>query len=103
MMPPNPIRNLDNSLTAAQKRGSDFYFGDRPSDGFKILVNGESITPNNNCNGCIPVRVCRQVGRSARKFYFAADWFALKLLPPTGFALATKSSLRMTLARIIAH
>lgn len=52
MMPPNPIRNLDNSLTAAQKRGSDFYFGDRPSDGFKIIVNGESITPNNNCNGC---------------------------------------------------
>jgi DNA-binding beta-propeller fold protein YncE len=51
-MPPNPIRNLDNSLTAAQKRGSDFYFGDRPSDGFKIIINGESITPNHNCNGC---------------------------------------------------
>lgn len=52
MMPPNPIRNLDNSLTAAQRRGSDFYFGDRPSDGFKIVINGESITPNQNCNGC---------------------------------------------------
>lgn len=52
MMPPNPIRNLDNSLTTAQKRGSDFYFGDRPSDGFKIIINGESITPNQNCNGC---------------------------------------------------
>ncbi|RZI84259.1 MAG: hypothetical protein EOP38_09760 [Rubrivivax sp.] len=52
-MPPNPIRNLDNSLTAAQKRGSDFYFGDRPSDGFKIMSStGESLTPNNNCNGC---------------------------------------------------
>lgn len=52
-MPPNPIRNLDNSLTAAQKRGFDFYFGDRPSDGFKILrADGTSITPNHNCNGC---------------------------------------------------
>ncbi|HEX5374273.1 MAG TPA: hypothetical protein VFW84_16225 [Aquabacterium sp.] len=51
-LPPNPIRNLDNSLTPAQKRGSDFYFGTRPSDGFKIIVNGQSITPNNNCNGC---------------------------------------------------
>lgn len=51
-MPPNPIRNLDNSLTPAQKRGSDFYFGSRPSDGFKLIVNGESVTPNNNCNGC---------------------------------------------------
>lgn len=50
--PPNPIRNLDNSLTPAQKRGFDFYFGSRPSDGFKLIVNGESVTPNNNCNGC---------------------------------------------------
>jgi len=52
-MPPNPIRKLDNSLTAAQKRGSDFYFGSRPSDGFKIIgSDGTSLTPNNNCNGC---------------------------------------------------
>jgi len=50
--PPNPIRALDNSLNAAQKRGFDFFFGDRPSDGFKIIVGGQSITPNNNCNGC---------------------------------------------------
>jgi len=50
--PPNPVRNLDNTLTAAQKRGADFFFGTRPSDGFKLIVNGQSITPNNNCNGC---------------------------------------------------
>lgn len=59
-MPPNPIRNLDNSLTAAQKRGFDFYFGDRPSDGFKITrADGTSITPNNNCNGCHTVDPAR--------------------------------------------
>ena len=51
-LPPNPLRNLDNSLTAAQQRGHDFYFGSRPSDGFKFVINGKSVTPNNNCNGC---------------------------------------------------
>jgi DNA-binding beta-propeller fold protein YncE len=44
--PPNPIRNLDNSLTAAQQAGKDFYFNhaadgtELPSDTFR------------NCNGC---------------------------------------------------
>jgi YVTN family beta-propeller protein len=37
--PPNPIRNLDNSLTADQQAGRDFYFGP-VSDGVF------------NCNGC---------------------------------------------------
>ncbi|MCK5830094.1 MAG: YncE family protein [Methylococcales bacterium] len=37
--PPNPIRNLDNSLTPNQSAGKDFYFGN-PSDIFF------------NCNGC---------------------------------------------------
>ena len=37
--PPNPIRNLDNTLTPDQKAGSDFYFGG-VSDTFL------------NCNGC---------------------------------------------------
>lgn len=51
-MPPNPIRNLDNSLTASQQRGKDFYFGDRPVDGFKLVLFGKSVLANNNCNGC---------------------------------------------------
>jgi hypothetical protein len=38
--PPNPIRNLDNSLTADQQAGRDFYFGPEPSDVFQT------------CNGC---------------------------------------------------
>ncbi len=37
--PPNPIRALDNSLTAAQQAGRDVYFGP-PTDG------------GLNCNGC---------------------------------------------------
>ncbi|MBM4247396.1 MAG: hypothetical protein FJ148_27015 [Deltaproteobacteria bacterium] len=38
--PPNPIRNLDNSLTPSQQAGRSFYFGPQPSDVFQT------------CNGC---------------------------------------------------
>ncbi|HEY8459149.1 MAG TPA: hypothetical protein VIM99_02145, partial [Blastocatellia bacterium] len=47
--PPNPVRRLDNSLTPAQQRGSNFYFGSRGSDGINIpLIGGTTF----NCNGC---------------------------------------------------
>ncbi|HYL73376.1 MAG TPA: hypothetical protein VEU96_04185 [Bryobacteraceae bacterium] len=36
--PPNPVRNLDNSLTSSQKRGLDFFSGSRPSDG--VIIPG---------------------------------------------------------------
>ena len=38
--PPNPIRALDNSLTADQQAGRTFFFGPQPSDTFQP------------CNGC---------------------------------------------------
>ncbi|MEY4429025.1 MAG: hypothetical protein RLZZ182_1714, partial [Pseudomonadota bacterium] len=50
-LPPNPIRNLDNSLTAAQQRGKDFYTGTRASDGIK-LINTATFQTSQNCNGC---------------------------------------------------
>ncbi len=37
-LPPNPVRNLDNSLTPSQQRGRDFYTGSRPSDGINSPV-----------------------------------------------------------------
>ncbi|HKX32465.1 MAG TPA: hypothetical protein VJ302_32565, partial [Blastocatellia bacterium] len=47
--PPNPVRGLDDSLTAAQQRGKDFYLGARPSDGATIPgLEGTKF----NCNGC---------------------------------------------------
>jgi YVTN family beta-propeller protein len=46
-LPPNPIRNLDNSLTPAQAAGAAFYFGNRRSDGIAI---GEDN--GFNCDGC---------------------------------------------------
>jgi 6-phosphogluconolactonase (cycloisomerase 2 family) len=42
--PPNPIRNLDNSLTPAQQNGRDFYFGLLPPD-----PESDSVR---TCNGC---------------------------------------------------
>jgi DNA-binding beta-propeller fold protein YncE len=38
--PPNPIRSLDNALTAQQQAGRDKFFSPQPSDVFQ------------NCNGC---------------------------------------------------
>ena len=46
-LPPNPVRKLDNSLTAAQQAGRNFYFGSRRVDG--IAFGTES---GFNCNGC---------------------------------------------------
>jgi len=39
-LPPNPVRSLDNSLTAAQSAGKSFYVGTRRADGTAT------------CNGC---------------------------------------------------
>jgi len=51
--PPNPVRNLDNSLTEAQARAAAFYSGPRASDGvvsplLDSLIGKASFT----CNGC---------------------------------------------------
>ncbi|MFW6067601.1 MAG: YncE family protein [Myxococcota bacterium] len=44
-MPPNPVRNLDNSLTASQARGRDFFAGPRRADGNPF---GDGFS----CEGC---------------------------------------------------
>ncbi len=51
--PPNPVRNLDNSLTASQQRVRLFISGTRPSDGvnsplLNVLLGQSSFS----CNGC---------------------------------------------------
>jgi DNA-binding beta-propeller fold protein YncE len=52
--PPNPVRRLDNSLTAGQQRGKNFYFGTRAADGLNVPVLGGLLTTFKgfNCNGC---------------------------------------------------
>ncbi|HEX3759080.1 MAG TPA: hypothetical protein VHW23_10255 [Kofleriaceae bacterium] len=44
--PPNPIRNLDDSLTPDQQAGRDFYFS-HTADGGELVSDGA-----HNCNGC---------------------------------------------------
>ncbi len=46
LLPPNPVANLDNSLTVDQQGGSDFYLGTRKSDGVNLPNLGFT------CNGC---------------------------------------------------
>jgi YVTN family beta-propeller protein len=50
ILPPNPVRSLDNSLTADQQAGSNFYSGSRCSDG--PLCFGTNGPISFNCNGC---------------------------------------------------
>jgi 6-phosphogluconolactonase (cycloisomerase 2 family) len=48
--PPNPIRNLDNSLTATQQVGHDFYFQTTTdANGNKVELPVDRL---HNCNGC---------------------------------------------------
>ncbi len=48
-LPPNPIRNLDNSLTESQQRGRNFYLGPRRADGAPPAAGpGTGFT----CEGC---------------------------------------------------
>ncbi|MEW6271507.1 MAG: hypothetical protein AB1689_19670, partial [Thermodesulfobacteriota bacterium] len=46
-LPPNPIRALNNSLTADQQAGRNFYLGSRRADGLSF---GDGL--GFNCNGC---------------------------------------------------
>jgi YVTN family beta-propeller protein len=51
--PPNPVRNLDNSMTASQKRGHDFFTGPRPSDGAIVPGLPPAFGATSfSCNGC---------------------------------------------------
>jgi DNA-binding beta-propeller fold protein YncE len=50
MMPPNPIRNLDNSLTADQQAGRNFMTGSRRADG--LFTDAFGVQAGFNCVGC---------------------------------------------------
>jgi DNA-binding beta-propeller fold protein YncE len=69
--PPNPIRNLDNSLTAEQQVGRNFFFNsvtlpdgtvqELPSDRF------------HNCNGCHTLNPTGNAGATAHPGFFGTD------------------------------
>jgi YVTN family beta-propeller protein len=66
--PPNPIRNLDDSLTPDQQAGRDFFFS-HTADGKEL-----NSDPVHNCNGC---HVLDRLGNAefgvARPGFFGTD------------------------------
>jgi DNA-binding beta-propeller fold protein YncE len=50
MLPPNPVRSLNNSLTDSQQRGRNFFMGPRRADGLASDIG--SIVTGFTCNGC---------------------------------------------------
>ena len=51
--PPNPVRNLDNSLTPSQQGGQAFFSGTRPSDGVVSAILDAALGESSfTCNGC---------------------------------------------------
>ncbi|NNF16466.1 MAG: hypothetical protein HKN70_06940 [Gammaproteobacteria bacterium] len=51
-LPPNPVRNLDNSHSTMAQAGRDFYLGTRLSDGAPINFTGDPNGDGFTCNGC---------------------------------------------------
>jgi len=52
-LPPNPLRNIDNSLTASQSAGKAFMTGTRRADGLPAGADGViGATAGFNCVGC---------------------------------------------------
>jgi DNA-binding beta-propeller fold protein YncE len=50
MLPPNPVRALDNSLTPSQQSGRNFFMGPRLSDGIAGTFLGQPL--GFTCEGC---------------------------------------------------
>ncbi|MDB4970237.1 MAG: hypothetical protein JWN44_5926 [Myxococcales bacterium] len=68
--PPNPIRNLDNSLTPEQLQGRAFYFN------HVTLADGDHQLPSDrfhNCNGCHTLDPTANSGATARPGFFGTD------------------------------
>ena len=64
--PPNPIRNLDNSLTAEQAAGEAFYT--QSSNGAELPVDRA-----HNCNGCHVLDRNGNAGATAHPGFFGTD------------------------------
>jgi DNA-binding beta-propeller fold protein YncE len=53
ILPPNPIRNIDNTLTASQQNGLTFFNGvNRRADGIALGTDGADNALGFSCNGC---------------------------------------------------
>jgi hypothetical protein len=69
--PPNPIRNLDNSLTEDQKAGEAFFFNHATKpDGSQVELPSDRF---HNCNGCHTMDRSGNLGATAHPGFFGTD------------------------------
>ncbi|HEY1586793.1 MAG TPA: hypothetical protein VGH63_13955, partial [Polyangia bacterium] len=69
--PPNPIRSLDDKLTADQQAGRDFYFNSVTlADGSKQELPSDRF---HNCNGCHTLDAAGNKGASPHPGFFGTD------------------------------
>jgi len=69
--PPNPLRNLDDSLTAEQAAGRAFYFNHVTlPNGVKIDLPSDRF---HNCNGCHALDPTGNAGATAHPGFFGTD------------------------------
>ncbi|HEX4445734.1 MAG TPA: beta-propeller fold lactonase family protein, partial [Polyangiaceae bacterium] len=65
--PPNPIRSLDDSMTAEQQAGHDFFFN-------KLADGGEAPSDTvHNCEGCHKLDRSANAGFTAHPGFFGTD------------------------------
>jgi len=71
MYPPNPVRNLDNSLTALQKEGSDFFSG--PKVFFSPGTHGGPGGGILSCNDCHTLDRAANAGSTSKPGFFGSN------------------------------
>lgn len=72
MYPPNPIRNLDHSLTESQQRGFDIFFG--PKTFFDPLVDGNPDGAGTlACGGCHALDRNANAGFTTKPGFFGSN------------------------------
>ena len=77
MLPPNPNRAIDGSLTPSQQAGHDFYFGARRSDGLATDIGGQQL--GFNCNGCHEVNAAQGKFGTSRRASFENEQQIFKI------------------------
>jgi hypothetical protein len=74
MYPPNPIRNLDNSLTPLQQKGSDVYFG--------RTTFFDPFGPALSCNSCHTIDRNANAGQTTKPGFFGTNSLTSEVAGP---------------------
>ncbi|NVB78045.1 MAG: hypothetical protein HOV81_06585 [Kofleriaceae bacterium] len=68
--PPNPVRNLDNTLTEEQARGRTFYFNHLNTPQGEVQLPSDRF---HNCNGCHTLDLNGNAGLTSKPGFFGTD------------------------------